>query len=118
MITAHKVLFTLTQLLALSSSWDRARAMPVNMVDWKYISFFRWKYGDGTMSSPGDQVPGIGSGIAVELNVSAVGSLSSCTIQSPLQSSKGLRVSDWALRARGGYEIDAWFAPPAPSLIL
>ena len=38
----------------------------MNMVDWKYSSFFSLEYGDGT--SPGDQVPGIGSGIAVELN--------------------------------------------------
>ena len=50
--------------------------------------------------------------------VSAVGSLSSCTIQSPLQSSESLGTSDWALVARGGYEIDAWFAPLAPSLML
>ena len=80
-----------------------------------------------------------------ELNESTAGSLSPFTIQSSLQSSKGLslglRVSDWAPKARlgdnnedqihshtgftlhhiilfRGYEIDAWFAPPAPSLIL
>ena len=72
-------------------------------------------------SSPGDQVPGIGSSITVEPNDSTAGSLSPCTTQSPLQSRKGPRVSywaEWAPKARGEYEIDAWFAPPAPSLIL
>ena len=65
------------------------------------VAFFRCKHGDGT--SPGDQVPGIGSGIAVGLNDSTAAAGFICTTQSPLQSpykAKGLRVSDWALVGR------------------
>ena len=50
------------------------------------------------------KVPGIGSNISVKSNDSTAGSLSSCTIQSPLQSRKSPRVSEWALRA--GSELE------------
>ena len=59
--------------------------------------------------------PGTGSSISVEPNDSTAGSLSSCIIQSPLQSRKGPRDSNWALRARRGHKGDAWFAPPLTS---
>ena len=61
------------------------------------------------------KVPGIGS------SDSTAAAISMCTMKIPLRAieqTEGPRVSDWALRARGGHEGNAWFALPAPSLTL
>ena len=57
------------------------RKKTVNMVDWKYSSFFRQIGSPG--SSPGDQVPGRGSRITVESSGGTARSLSSQRMSTP-----------------------------------
>ena len=56
-------------------------------------------------SSPGDQAAGIGSNITVELSGGTARTLSSCTIESPPQSSQGPSVAQRAVRAGAGYDL-------------
>ena len=70
------------------------------------------------LPDPGDQVPGIGSGICivVELNDSTAGSLSAITMHhtkpaAVFQESQSIRLGAQSSR---GYEIDAWLTHQRP----
>ena len=53
----------------------------------------------------GNQAARIGSRITVELSGGTARSLSSCTIESPVQSPQRLSVAQRAVRAGAGYEV-------------
>ena len=87
----------------------------MNMVDWKYSSFFSLEVWRWHNLGTGDQVLGIASSVSVEQNDPTAAAISICTIQNPLQSVQSRKGPNVAQRALRGANHASPSYPPASS---